>query len=152
MSCDTFKPVPHHAFLASLTLLRVPISHRKARSMECLSISSPLLENARSIAGILLSSHIFKVVAGLLLSSWLLCEIAFYFYLRYIVLPELNRLTTPVEGAHTPWDEFHKIIDVVSQLKVRTLLSRHPCLTTRGPPSSLYLTTLDITNGPFQNL
>ncbi|KAM3576717.1 hypothetical protein VYU27_001312 [Nannochloropsis oceanica] len=59
----------------------------------------------------------FLILAGLVLGVWLLCEIVFYFYLRYIVLPELNRLTTPEDSVHTPWDEFHKIIDVVSQLK-----------------------------------
>ncbi len=42
---------------------------------------------------------------------------AFYFYLRYIVLPELNRLTRPVDSVHTSWDQFHKIIDLVARLK-----------------------------------
>lgn len=53
----------------------------------------------------------------LLVSAWLCVELAFYFYLRYIVLPELNRLTKPVESVHTSWDQFHKIIDLVARLK-----------------------------------
>lgn len=52
-----------------------------------------------------------------LTSVWLVIEVAFYFYLRYIVLPELNRLTRPVDSVHTSWDQFHKIIDLVAHLK-----------------------------------
>ena len=79
----------------------------------------PLLVKLQGFVWAVVSSTSFLLVVGLVLGAWLLCEIVFYFYLRYIVLPELNRLTTPGDSMHTPWDEFHKIIDVVSQLKVR---------------------------------
>lgn len=55
--------------------------------------------------------------AVVLTSAWLVIEVAFYFYLRYIVLPELNRLTRPMDSVHTSWDQFHKIIDLVAHLK-----------------------------------
>ena len=87
----------------------------KARAMVCLP---PLLIKLGGYILSIVSSTLFLLFAGLVLGAWLLCEIVFYFYLRYIVLPELNRLTTPEDSVHTPWDEFHKIIDVVSQLKV----------------------------------
>ena len=52
-----------------------------------------------------------------LLSLWLAMEVAFYFYLRYIVLPELNRLGPQPESVHLAWDQFHKTIDLVALLK-----------------------------------
>lgn len=79
----------------------------------------PIALKLQALVWSVISSTSFLVVAGLVLGAWLLCELVFYFYLRYIVLPELNRLTKPGESVHTPWDEFHKIVDVVSQLKVR---------------------------------
>jgi len=84
----------------------------------------PLLVKFQGLVWAVVSSTSFLLVAGPVLGAWLLCEIVFYFYLRYIVLPELNRLTTPGDSVHTPWNEFHKIIDVVSQLKVSQFLSR----------------------------
>jgi hypothetical protein len=56
-----------------------------------------------------------------LLPTWLVVEVAFFVYLRYIVLPSLNNLTEPepASDADSPWEQFHKIIDLVTDLGVR---------------------------------
>lgn len=97
----------------------------------------PLLDNLRGFIWSIVLSTSFLILAGLVLGVWLLCEIVFYFYLRYIVLPELNRLTTPEDSVHTPWDEFHKIIDVVSQLKV--CCESQPSTLTHAPFNNSFL-------------
>jgi hypothetical protein len=53
-----------------------------------------------------------------LLPTWLVVEVAFFVYLRYIVLPSLNNLTEPepASDADSPWEQFHKIIDLVTDL------------------------------------
>ncbi len=106
----------------------------KARAMVCLP---PLLIKLGGYILSIVSSTLFLLFAGLVLGAWLLCEIVFYFYLRYIVLPELNRLTTPEDSVHTPWDEFHKIIDVVSQLKV--CCGSQPSTHTHAPSNTSFL-------------
>jgi hypothetical protein len=69
----------------------------------------------------LLSSPILGDILRLCIALWVTVEVAFYFYLRYIVGPELNRLSVPPPSSSrlaTPWVQFHKIIDVVADMEV----------------------------------
>lgn len=76
-----------------------------------------MAEKALALALAVASHPLVLWPTVLLVSTWVAIEVAFYFYLRYIVVPELNRLTKPVESVHTSWDQFHKIIDLVARLK-----------------------------------
>jgi hypothetical protein len=65
-----------------------------------------------------MSFPVILTCATWILRIWGSVEVLFYFYLRYVVLPELNKLTTPVQTTPSAYEQFHRTIDVIDEIKV----------------------------------
>lgn len=56
------------------------------------------------VVSTLMSFPVILTCATWILRIWGSVEVLFYFYLRYVVLPELNKLTTPVQTTPSAYE------------------------------------------------
>jgi hypothetical protein len=83
-----------------------------------MDISWSCLAVPQIVLGTLMSFPVILTCGTGILRVWGSVEVLFYFYLRYVVLPELNKLTTPVQTTPSAYEQFHRTIDVIDEIKV----------------------------------